>query len=595
MGCSSWWLKTKSQAVPSLLRRMIVVLPTLLLLGCAGASAQRTICGKVVGDRNPLSDAVVRLQATENQTTTDEGGRFTLTVPRSDDAVFVTAWSPGHYIAGEEVDPGQDEIEIHLHAHAGEDHADYEWLPSEHHPGQGEDHGCAECHSSEGTDLAYTLPFDEWLQDAHAQAASNPRFLSMYAGTDLAGNRSPDTRYAVSRDYGSFPLPPDPNEPYFGPGYKLDFPEAAGNCGACHTPAAAVNDPYGIDPTTLSGRTADGMPCDFCHKIWDVRLDPDTGLPFPNVPGVLSFEFRRPPEGHQFFAGPLDDVAPGEDTFSPVQTQSEYCAPCHFGVFWDTVIYNAFGEWLVSPYSDPETGQTCQDCHMPPLGNPRFAQPEVGGLERDPDTIFSHRMPGALDEALLQSAVSLAVEAKIEGREVIVSATITNDQTGHHVPTDSPLRQVILLVEVTDAQGHRLAQLEGPTVPQWGGVGDPDEGYYAGMPGSAYAKILEEVWTGVSPSGAYWNPTRVLSDNRIPAMERVTSRYVFQLPEAATTSGVSVDVRLLFHRAFIELMDQKGWQVPDMLMERETMVLGVLKDGPGKQPLDGATASEREL
>lgn len=73
-------------------------------------------------------------------------------------------------------------------------------------------------------------------------------------------------------------------------------------------------------------------------------MNSSTGRPQENMAGVLSFEFRRPPEGHQFFAGPYDDVAPGEDFFSPVQRQSQYCAPCHFGSFWGTQIYNSFGE-----------------------------------------------------------------------------------------------------------------------------------------------------------------------------------------------------------------------------------------------------------
>ena len=37
------------------------------------------------------------------------------------------------------------------------------------------------------------------------------------------------------------------------PGYKLDFPETDGNCAACHTPAASVNAPYGINPTQVEG------------------------------------------------------------------------------------------------------------------------------------------------------------------------------------------------------------------------------------------------------------------------------------------------------------------------------------------------------
>jgi len=302
-----------------------------------------------------------------------------------------------------------------------------------------------------------------------------------------------------------------------------------------------------------------------------VRLDPGSGLPRANMPGVLSYEFRRPPDGHQFFAGPFDDVAPGEDTYSALQTQSQICAPCHFGVFWDTVIYNSFGEWLESPYSDPETGQTCQDCHMPPLGVTHFALPEASGLARDPSTIFSHRMPGASDEKLLQNAVAMTVDVHREDSKIIIEVEIINDQTGHHVPTDSPLRQMILLVDVTDSEGNTLQQINGPTVPDWGGIGNPQDGYYAQSPGTAYAKILMEMWTEVSPTGAYWNPTRLLSDNRIPAMGSNTTSYVFKTSEVSETSEVLVSVKLLFRRAFIELMDQKEWDVPDILMESETI------------------------
>jgi hypothetical protein len=34
-----------------------------------------------------------------------------------------------------------------------------------------------------------------------------------------------------------------------------------------------------------------------------------------------------------------------------------------------------------------------------------------------------------------------------------------------------------------------------------------------------------------------------------------------------------VDVRLLYRRAFIELMDQKSWDIDDILMERQTLEL----------------------
>ena len=163
--------------------------------------------------------------------------------------------------------------------------------------------------------------------------------------------------FSRNRDYGPVPLPPDPQKPYYGPGYKLDFPDSDGNCGSCHIPIAAVGSPYGVNPDDMPEAAEEGVSCDFCHKIWDVRLQQD-GLPAANRPGVLSIEFRRPETGHQLFMGPFDDVAPGEDTYLPLQRQSAFCASCHFGVFWDVPIYNSYGEWLASPYSDPVEGQT---------------------------------------------------------------------------------------------------------------------------------------------------------------------------------------------------------------------------------------------
>jgi hypothetical protein len=201
---------------------------------------------------------------------------------------------------------------------------------------------------------------------------------------------------------------------------------------------------------------------------------------------------------------------------------------------------------------------------MPPIGVTHFAIPEAGGLKRDPATIFSHRMPGASDEKLLQNAVSMTLEVERQGEQILVTVSITNDQTGHHVPTDSPLRHLILLVNVFGPEGEVLTQIDGPTVPDWGGIGNPDDGYYAGLPGKAFAKVLMELWIEVSPTGAYWNPTRVVSDNRLGAFETDTSNYTFA---AQSTGNITVEARLLFRRAYIELMDQKGWDALDILME----------------------------
>ncbi len=556
---------------------MAVVLAVVSLLPLSPASDRlpdsgRTVSGIVRDDGGAVSGAVVRIQTTGHGTVTSSDGTFTLAVPDSiQRPIKLTAWAKGYFIGGPvEVSPGQQDVSLSIHRHSAADNPDYEWLPSLQSTGSGENQGCAECHLRGKSDPGEALPVDEWLEDAHSQSAVNPRFLSLYFGTDLSGNQSPPTRYIHVRDYGTIPLPPDTGNPYYGPGYKLDYPEHAGNCAACHLPAAAVNAPYDTDPAGATGVGAEGVNCDFCHKIWDVRLDPVTGLPFPNRPGVMSFEFLRPFEGHQFFAGPLDDIAPGEDTYSELQKRSQLCAPCHFGVFWDTVVYNSFGEWLASPYSDEENGRTCQDCHMPNSGASIFARHDKGGLIRDPSTIFSHRMPGALDRELLSNAVTLTIEAETSSSIIKVKATIVNDLTGHHVPTDSPLRHMVLVVRAVDERNRDLPLVAGQTLPEWCGTGNPDEGNYSGFPGKAFVKLLEEQWTKISPAAAYWNPTRMVMDTRLGAFETDVSEYVFSPPPSGT---VRVEATLLYRRAYKELVNLKGWDVPDIVMEKETIDL----------------------
>jgi hypothetical protein len=547
-----------------------------LTLGCSSratptpSTAADTIVRGIVVDESghPVAGATVRIQAMDHETLTDAAGQFTLLGLAADTDYRVSAWQQGYYCALKpDVATAAQDLVLTLRRYQTDDNPAYDWVAP---VGQ---NSCYSCKPS----LTQV-----WLDnDAHARSAVNPRFLTMYNGTDVAGNSSPPTRYGFTRDYGRFSLPPDLSRPYFGPGYRLDFPLMAGNCAACHVPGAAIESPYGTDPNTARGVDTYGAHCDFCHKVADVRLDPATGLPYTNMPGVLSMQMRRPfsedPERYQLFFGTFDDDnVPEEDTYLPLIESSQYCAPCHHGVFWDTVVYNSFGEWLESPYNDPnwEGARTCQQCHMPaptladgePITN---VAPGAGGIERDPLSIHAHTFPGASSVDLLQNAVTMKVKAHRTGDQIAVDVTLVNDQTGHDVPTDSPLRHLILLVEATGPGDGLLPQVAGPVIPEWGGVGDPAIGYYAGLPGKAYAKILTESWTGVTPTGAYWNPTRLISDNRLAAFESDTSAYLFETSEAPT----SITVTLLFRRAFIELMDQKGWDVPDVLMEQAIIVV----------------------
>ncbi len=141
------------------------------------------------------------------------------------------------------------------------------------------------------------------------------------------------------------------------------------------------------------------------------------------------------------------------------------------------LVYSSFPEWLESPYSDEETGQTCQDCHMRPDGDKNFfVWPSEGGVIRDPSQIHNHTM---MPEGILQESVTLTATGIITDGQLLVDVEVFNDKTGHHMPTDSPLRHAILVVEAKDSDGKLLRLTEGPQLPEW--TGD-----YADQPGRAY-------------------------------------------------------------------------------------------------------------
>lgn len=537
---------------------------------------QDLISGIVRDANGPVSGATVRVKLTDKATNSASDGSFTLSGLALTEPVSVTAWAEGYYVGAAHNVPGFGPITITLKPHYNTDNLDYGWFEFNGIVGSA---SCAPCHTAN----------EEWQRDAHSQSAVNPRFITMYEGTDVHGNKSPSSYDATGR-----PKLPDLSQPYYGPGYRLDYRDRAGNCAACHTPladnlepsntcgwsgchtefTASMSDvvPQGIYPTDLEGDAADGVACDFCHKIGEVYLDPATQLPYANKPGISSMRLYRPDDGEQLFFGTYDDVT-RRVTYLPLEEESAFCAPCHYGVFGGVVghnevvggveIYNSYGEWLDSPYSDPETGQTCQDCHMLPLDQDYFVFPEQGGLSRDYKPVHDHYMPGASDEALLQNSVTMTATARLEGGEVWVEVSITNDKTGHHVPTGTPLRHMILVLEAVDAAGDRLALLSGPSLPAW-------TGNYAGQPGRYYAKILEDEWTGEVPTASYWRDIRLVEDTRLAAFATDVSQYAFAAP---TDGPFTVEARLIFRRAFQQLMEWKGWDDPDILMEEATLTL----------------------
>lgn len=210
---------------------------------------------------------------------------------------------------------------------------------------------------------------------------------------------------------------------------------------------------------------------------------------------------------------------------------------------------------------------------MPHSGTSIFARPEKGGLKRAPDTIVSHRMPGTRDIDLLQNAVTLKVEAEQSPDGIRVKTKVSNDFTGHHVPTDTPLRHMILVVRAYDVSNSLLSLKRGEVLPEWCGRGDPESGCYAGLPGKVFIKLLREKWTKITPAAAYWRATDVVTDTRIPAFGSDTSEFLFKAPGSG---DVRIEAILIYRRAYKKLLEQKGIIEPDIVMESERVTLNPL-------------------
>jgi len=565
----------------------LLLCAALVLAACTPSTpaVPSTLSGTVNGKDGPVAGAVIQIKGTANTTTTGHDGTFTISGAGlgKPEPASVIAWTEGYYTGFVDLDPKKANwpkdgkgLVITLKPLYETDNHKYAWFTFE---GVSGSRSCGLCHRE----------YNEWTADAHSQSAVNPRFVTMYRGTNVDGQKGQETIL----NYDNTVLAPDPSKPHYGPGYRLDNPTRAGNCATCHTPLAAnfandkncgwsgchtnltserganVMDP-GVMPVSLTGIAAEGVACEFCHKVGDVILNPKTSLPYPDMPGILSMKLYRPPGTEQIFFGTVMDVN-RRVTYSPIEKESAFCAPCHYGEFGGVVgmgevkngvvIYNSYGEWLDSAYSDPQTGKTCQECHMPVSDADWFVFKEKGGISREYVDLHNHTMTGVTDLKLMQNAVSLQASASRQGGLLQVKVSVTNDNTGHAVPTDSPARSVMLVVEAVDASGKSLALKQGPALPAW-------TGSFAGQPGKAYAKILQDEWTGESPTAAYWRPVKIVEDTRLFPAATDASDYAFELPEGVSAT---VKVRLIFRRSFQQLAQQKGWNDPDLTMEEASI------------------------
>jgi uncharacterized protein (TIGR03437 family) len=151
---------------------------------------------------------------------------------------------------------------------------------------------------------------------------------------------------------------------------------------------------------------------------------------------------------------------------------------------------------------------------------------------------------------------------------------------------------MLLIVSATDSGNQDLVSLDGPVVPNWGGAGSAPEDY-GGKPGRGFAKILEQLWTEVAPTAAYWSPTVLREDTRIPALGKDVSEYDFLAP--ATGGAVRVSAKLVFRRAFRQLSSWKQWNDPDILMKQGAVSLAANTTGMAPLAVVHAATLRRDV
>ena len=244
---------------------------------------------------------------------------------------------------------------------------------------------CGRCHRA---------IYESWSTSAHATAMTSPVFL--------------DAKDAAEQDFGA---------------------EARKICLSCHAPMAGQ-----LDDLDLARKVSwEGVTCDYCHSIREVRDDGKNPRAIVRCGTVKS--------------GPSkDSVSPAHGTaYSSVHTSALLCAVCHeYKNALGFPVVTTFSEWKLSPSGKGDL--ECQQCHME-LVKGAVVEPRV---KRESSHLVNlHAMPGSHSVGQLNRALTAKLTATRNGESVDVVVRVKNEGAGHFLPTGSPMRQLILEVRAT--------------------------------------------------------------------------------------------------------------------------------------------------
>jgi hypothetical protein len=370
------------------------------------------------------------------------------------------------------------------------------------------------------------------------------------------------------------------------------------DCGSCHAPAQYQIDKAQGQELELfkhldftpghreNTATADGVTCTVCHQIQAAGLN--TSATFNGNFSVASAGTQPRPVYGPFVADPnrVVPVHVASVGYAPTQgdqiRQAGLCGSCHtlyttslaadgkeLGKFPEQVPYL---EWQHSDYVEK---QTCQQCHMPAVGEPVAVATQLAGvrdgvrrhffiggnffmqemLNAHSDELSVTAQPEELTDAstrtraFLQSqAASVSLETvNLSGGRLTFAVRVKN-LTGHKLPTAYPSRRAWLHVVVTRSDGEIIFE-SGRLNPDGSIVGNANDvdptrfsPHFSRITRADQVEIFEPILgdsQGHVTTGLL-SATQYLKDNRIlPAgfVKRTASADIAVRGEAAVDPG----------------------------------------------------------
>ncbi|MBU0719706.1 cytochrome c family protein [bacterium] len=353
------------------------------------------------------------------------------------------------------------------------------------------------------------------------------------------------------------------------PEYKEEIEK---KCSRCHTPMATVEAGFLNEKVSLFqdgffspqnhyyDAAMNGVSCTLCHQIEnDSSLGTKDGF---SGSFIIAENLSSARKAYGPYTspktGPMQNIVEFTPQYSSHMNESKVCSTCHN---LDTPVINTQGElsgltfaeqsvYTEWEYSDFNTTQSCQDCHMPKTQGSVKISTQGGNLvQRSP--FYQHQFLGAntymleiiknnrktlgaiadtasFDNAITSSRDFLLASADVnitdinfENGRLDFSVTLKN-HSGHKFPTSYPSRRAWLHIKVFNSSNQVVFESgamnsNGEIIGVDDSSGNQFEPHYLSITDSAQVQVYETVMADTDNNLTYtlMHASKYLKDNRI--------------------------------------------------------------------------------